>query len=296
MRLLLQIILCVFALNVHAEDQVGENINSSSIDFENYQPRAFGITFFNLAGYSDQQFRQSDPSFTVYDSFISFNYKVNRDFRIGARPAFGYTTSGVNFKGDQVGDRMVTRDFSFVAKFLNILEDQIPAALDLSNQFRLYLPSSDASKNQGMIARLRSEMQAVYHISRGVEVRYYAKPSYYFQRTNSYAFYYPDSPNKPVARTTPFMDLEHGGEVSFDLNRYFALHPAFEFQESWSNTSAAENLGQYRTTSLRTGIGLEIAPSRDLNFILSIQSTQDLIRTDVTPETGYVLMTNAALF
>ncbi|MBC7465818.1 MAG: hypothetical protein H7256_07485 [Bdellovibrio sp.] len=294
MRHFLQIICFVFAINAYAQDK--EMINSSSIDFENYQPKSFGITFFNLAGYSDQQFRQSDPSFTMYDSFISFNYKVNRDFRIGARPAFGYTTSGSNYKGEQVGDRMIARDFSLVAKFLNLFDEQLPAAWDISNQFRLYLPTSDGSKTEGMIARLRSEFQVVYHISRGMEVRYYAKPSYYFQRSTTYAFYYPDNPTNPVPRTTSFMDLEHGGEFSYDLNRYFAIHPAFEFKEEWSNSSPSQNLGQYRTSKLRTGVGLEIAPSRDLNFIVSIQTTQDLLATDRTPETGYVLMTNAALF
>lgn len=295
MRLFLQLLCLVFALNVYAADK-DATINSSAMDFENYQPHAFGITFFNLGGYSDQQFRQGSPSFAVYDSFISFNYKVNRDFRIGARPAFGYTTGGLDYKGKQVDDRLTTRDFSLVAKFANLFDEQIPAELDLSNQFRLYLPTSDASRTQGMIARLRSEMFAIYHINHGFEISYYAKPSYYFQRTTSYAFYYPDNPTNPVPRTTPFMDLQHGGEISYDLNRYFALHPGFEFQEEWSNTSPSQNLGQYRTSKLRTGLGLEIAPSRNLNFIVSVQSTQDLLDTGNTPETSYVLMTNASLF
>lgn len=296
MRHFLQIICLFLALNANAQEPEKDMLNSSSTNFEDYQPRAFSITFFNLGGYSDSQFREARPSFAMYDSFISFNYKVNRDFRIGARPAFGYTTGGLDDRGKETTDHMYTRDFSLVAKFLNMFEDSLPAALDISNQFRLYLPTSDGSKAQGMIARLRSEFQAVYHLSRGMEIRYYAKPSYYFQRSTYTTTYYPDRPTVPVNRTTKFMDLEHGGEFSYDLNRYFALKPAFEFGEEWSNSSPANGLTQYRTSTLRTGLGLEIAPSRNLNFLVAIQSTQDLIFPDNTPETSYVLMTNATLF
>jgi hypothetical protein len=97
-------------------------------------------------------------------------------------------------------------------------------------------------------------------------------------------------------RTTPKIDIEHGGEFTYDLSHTFALKPNFEFQEKWSNTSVAENKDEYHACTVRTGIGLEIAPNRGMNFTVGIDSTRDLIATDKSPETGYTLMTNLELY
>lgn len=74
------------------------------------------VTLFSLGGISDQQFKNADPSMEFFDNYISFNYKVNRSFRISVRPAFGYSVAGYNKYGDQVTNSIRTRDFSLVAK------------------------------------------------------------------------------------------------------------------------------------------------------------------------------------
>jgi hypothetical protein len=294
MKFLIPIICCLFALNVHSEDAAPE-INSSTATFEDDIPKPFSITLFSLGGYSDKQFRNAHPSMDFFDDYISFNYKINRDFRISARPAFGYATAGTNIYGDETSDRMRSRDFSLVAKFTNLFDDYLPARASYSNQYRLYLPTSDASRDTGMIARLRYEMEGKYNFTHGMNIRFYAKPSYYFQRSTVYfSNVNPKYPNSVY--TTPKIDLEHGGEFTYDLSKVFALKPNFEFQESWSNTSDAESKDEYHKTTVRTGIGLEIAPSRGMNFTVGIDSTRDLIATDKTPETGYTLMTNLELY
>lgn len=293
MRSLIATVCCLISINAIAQN--ADMINSSTSSFDDQQPKAFSITLFSLGGYDDKQFHNADPSMDFFDNYVSFNYKINRDFRISARPAFGYSTAGINTYGDKVENKMRTRDFSLVAKFSNLLEDYISAEFDLSNQFRLYLPTSDASKDSGMIARLRYELETKYHFNRGVNVRYYAKPSYFFQRSTVYLDN--SNPNRPNSvKTTSKIDIEHGGELNYDLNKVFALKPGFEVQEKWSNSSAAEFKDEYHACTIRTQLGLEIAPSRNLNFTIGIQSTKDLILTDKDAETGYTLMTNATLF
>lgn len=253
------------------------------------------ITLFSLGGVTDRQFRSADPSAEFFDNFISFNYKINRDFRISARPAFAYSTAGKNVYGDTVTNAIRTRDFSFVAKVSNLFEDSLSTSFELANQFRLYLPTSDYSKDTGMIARLRYELEGRYSLARFTTFRYYAKPSYFFQRSTVYLDNAnPKFPNS--VKTTPKIDLEHGGELSVGLNKMFAVKPNFEIQEKWSNSSVAESKDEYRSTMIRTGVGLEIRASRQMNFTVGIDSTRDLIAVNKAPETAYTLMTNVALF
>ncbi len=257
--------------------------------------KSFSVTFFSLGGITDQQFKSAGPSTEFFDNFISFNYKINHDFRISARPAFAYSTAGTNSRGDTVTNAIRARDFSFVAKWSNLLEDSLSTSLELANQFRLYLPSSDFSKDSGMIARLRYELEGRYSMARFSNFRYYAKPSYYFQRSTVYLDN--SNPRYPYSvKTTPKIDLEHGGEFSFGLSKMFAVKPGFEIQEKWSNSSVAENKDEYRSSMIRTGVGLEIRASRELNFTVGIDSNRDLIAVNKTPETAYTIITNVALF
>lgn len=255
----------------------------------------FTINLFSLGGVKDRQLKSADPSAEFFDNFISINYKVNPDFRISARPAFAYSTAGTNDRGDTVTNSIHTRDFSFVAKFTNLFADSLSTSFELANQFRLYLPTSDASKDSGMITRLRYELEGRYSIAQFTSFRYYTKPSYYFQRsTVSLDNSNPRFPNS--VKTTPKIDLEHGGELSIGLNKMFAVKPNFEIQEKWSNSSVVENKDEYHATTIRTGIGFEIRVSRELNFTIGIDSSRDLIAVNKDPETGYTLMTNVALF
>ena len=256
-------------------------------------PKAFSISLFSLGGFSDKQFRNADPSMEFFDNYVSFNYKFNRDFRISARPAFGYSTAGRNIFGDEVTDKIRTRDFSLVAKYSNLFEDSLSAKAELANAFRLYFPTSDSSKDSGMIARLRYELEGRYNFQKSSNFRYYAKPSYYFQRSS---FTVDANPKKPNVKTTNKIDLEHGGEFSFEMNSYLAAKPGFEIQEKWTNSAPSKNKPEIHTTTIRTGFGVEVRPTRDMNFTVAINDTRDLIVTDKSPETGYTLMTNISMY
>ncbi len=297
-KLFISGIIFAFTALASAQSQPAEQTQQTStttLPSENTGTKAFSISFFSLGGFTDKQFRQADPSMDFFDNYISFNYKINRDLRISARPAFGYSTAGKNAFDQEVTDKIRVRDFSLVTKISNVLESHLPAEIDLSNSFRLYLPTSDSSRETGMIARLRYEIEAKNNFSKFSNFRYYAKPSYYFQKSTT--FFDNSNPKRPnVVKTTNKIDLEHGAEFSFEMNKFFAAKPGFEIQEKWSNSADAYKKPETHTTSLRTAMGIEIRPNRDMNFTVAIQDTRDLIVTNKPAETGYTLMTNITMF
>ena len=279
---------------LHLQAQTPETTLSAQPVLDERISSAYSISFFSLGGVLDMQFRQADPSIEFFDNYISLNYKINRDLRISARPAFAYSTEGLNAAGQEISNKFRARDFSLVAKYSHLFENSVPAALDISNSLRLYFPTSEASRDSGMLARLRYEIEGRYNLKKSSSFRYYAKPSYYFQRStvaidNS-------NPLRPSTKTTNTIDLEHGGEFTYSINKIFAAKPGFEIQEKWSHSNEEYNKPEFHATTMRTAFGIEIRPHRDMNFTVAIQDSRDLIVTNKTPETGYTLMTNITMF
>lgn len=275
-----------------------ETASSTTVKKNAKEVVPFGVTAFFLGGYSDQQFYNENPSFAVFDSYISFNYNINNDVRLSARPAFGYSTSGNGRNGDPMMDKATIRDFSFAGSIRNIGEDWLPDDVTLKFKPRLFLPTSDASKDQGLIAKFRFEWEIKYYVGRYNNFRVYLVPNYYFQRNTVYA----SQPvgNKPsLLYTTTMADSEHGVEYNYDINKYFALKPAIGFEESWSNTSSVNTdreRAQFRKSSWYYGGGLEVNPSRAWGFTLGVRTSKDMINTDRSEETSYTILTDVVLF
>jgi hypothetical protein len=249
----------------------------------------FGVTWYFIGGQTLNNKSEQLSSFDIFDSYLSFNYKISDDFRISARPAFGYALQGTTNAGRETNDKARVRDFSFVTAFSNVFEEYLPASMSYRFAPRLYLPTSDGSKEEGMIARLRLEQSLRWNFARYSNVSFYAKPSYYFQRATTYL----TSAGK--VRTSKAADSEHGVEVSYSLNKMFALKPALNFIESWSNASGANNMDTFRSSVLDYRLGLEVRATRDISFTIGLQQEQDLLAKK-DDEVSYSLLTGGTLF
>lgn len=276
-------------INASADETTLESM--TSVKSQKKAPSAFSVTYFLIGGQTLNEQDNEMSSFDVFDSYLSFNYRINPDFRISARPTFGYALSGRNKFGDEVNDKARIRDFSFVAAFSNVAEDYLPASTSYRFAPRLYLPTSDGSKDEGMIARLRLENEFRWNFARFSDLRIYAKPSYYFQRTTAFI-----QPSNGRSRTTRMADSEHGVEVSYSLNKTFSIVPGLNFIENWSNSSDVNNIRTFRSSVVDYRLGLEVRATRDFSFTIGLQSEQDLIRTNQENEISYSVLTGGALF
>lgn len=282
----------VLATSAYAADPAGTS--TASID-PKPSNSGFGVTYFLIGGQTLDK-KNELSSVDVFDSYLSFNYKINPDFRISARPSFGYSMEGRNKYGDNVTNKSRVRDFSFVATFNNVLENTLPVMTAYKIAPRLYLPTSDESKDQGLIARLRVENELRWNFAKYSDVRFYALPSYYFQRSTAYlSNSNPKKPNDP--KLTNMADLEHGVEISYSLNKMFSLKPALNFIDKWSNSSGANPfLRPYHSSVVDYRLGLEVRATREFGFTVGLQSEQDLIRADKKRELSYSVLTGGTLF
>lgn len=263
--------------------------STASVGEKKLEKSKFGISWYFIGGQTLNNQTEQLSSFDVFDSYLSFNYRISDDFRISARPAFGYALQGTTNAGRETNDRARVRDFSFVAAFSNVFEEYLPASMSYRFAPRLYLPTSDGSKEEGMIARLRLEQSLRWSFARYSDVSIYVKPSYYFQRNTTYM----NSAGK--IRTTKAADSEHGVEVSYSLSKMFSIKPALNFVESWSNASAANNQSTFRSSVLDYRLGLEVRAMKELSFTIGVQQEQDLLAKK-DDGFSYSLLTAGTLF
>ena len=203
-----------------------------------------------------------------------------------------YTTGGYDYKGNDVQPNFEWRDFSVVTAFGEVLENYLPSNMSFKTQFRTYLPTSDYSKDTGMIVRVRWQNDLKYYFMRYHNARFFFKTSYYFQRTTAYL----DKLSGKM-RTTPAWDIDWGAELTWSLSKKFALKTGFEQEEDWSNFSSENNLDMYRKSAIRYDvIAVEFKPNRALSFSLSGNLSRDFLRPDNPTEYGITLITGAVLY
>ncbi len=272
-----------------------QNTSSDMDDNSNIQGR-FRVSLFSLGGVDRTQLTNGSdqiPSMYFFENYLSFAYKISKDFRMAARYSFNYSTAGSDRDNKDVTDKADTRDMSLLLTWYNLLEDSLPLSMTYKFQPRLYLPTSEKSKAQGMISALRLENELKYFTDRYSNFRLAISPEYYFQRSTAYV-----TENRfggVSTKTTDMFLLKHSLEYSHNVNKLFSLKVGYEVEDEWSNESEINRKDEYRKTAIDYRLGVEFRPSKKLNFTLGYGHNRDLIQIGQFRD-GFTLMTNAALF
>ncbi len=259
---------------------------------EKYSDNNFGVSLFSLGGLDRSQITNGNgdtPSMYFFENYLSFSYKIKKDFRLEARYSFNYSTAGTDKSGKDATDKADTRDASLLMGFSRVFEDYLPENVSYSFKPRLYLPTSEKSKAQGMITSLRLENVFKIYTNKYSFFRFGIAPHYFFQRSTAYV------DDRGNVKTTDMFQLKTAGEYNWSLSKRFSIKPGFEFDDSWSNSSSANNGKEYRNTLIDYRLGLEVKFGRPLSFTVGYSHRKDLLKTDEFTD-GFTLMTNATLY
>ncbi len=269
---------------------VAQTTKVSGVDYESGRS-SFGITFFSIGGIDRSQLTdgKGQQSMYFFEDYLALSYRFSSDFRLSVRHSFNYSTAGTDKFGKEATDKVDTRDMSLLMTFSNLLQDTLPAKVTLKSQPRLYLPTSENSKAQGEIASLRLENEMKIYVGRYNSFRLWISPQYYFQRATTF------TDDKGYVKTTDMFAYKHGVEFTYDLSKIFSLKPGYEAEDTWTNSSGANNLTEYRKTNIDYRLGLGINVAKPLSFTVGYSHKKDLIKTGEYAD-GFTLMTVATLY
>ncbi len=184
--------------------------------------------FFNFTSTSMEQANQGGARLEAYN-YISADYRLSRARRISLRPVFHWATSGANFRGEKKDGEIRLGDAFLNYSATDLLD--LPFDFDFKGQMRVYAPTSQASRDSGMMVRLRPWLTASRRLTRNLEFSVNFEPDYYLQsRTASV-----DSTGRIVG--TRNFGYESSVELQYRVSRRFGLGTSFGHDQSWSHAS-----------------------------------------------------------
>jgi hypothetical protein len=277
MKALLLILLAVFTHSAFAQMDVQEVYSKSRLKILG---RDFGFSFFSLASVETDKFNDEGGRVQTYN-YLTSATRFGDDYRGGLRLPFTYSTAGTDrFDGDKVnGQQLDLQDIIlFVQQPHAFL---MPWDLDLFWEGRVYAPTSKASIDQGLIARVRADVVLAKVVNRWLEFDYDGKFNYYFQSRSTYSAGFDDAQGFPVTNPAATTHLTKRSFLDHWVDVWGKIAPGTgagwmlgEEDTTWYS-SAAEGKSKSAQHMIKTGPQVRFSLSDSTNFIFEYSDVVD---------------------
>jgi hypothetical protein len=219
------------------------------------------LSFFQLAATEPARFDDKKSTAFFFYNYFSFNYKIDDSSRFAVRPVFTLESPGVNKYNDTVSKwNMNWGDWYVQYSKFDLFE---LGPFGSRTNLRLYAPTSDASKNNGMIAQFHPELFFETSLRRGTGIEIAFKGDYYAHSKKAYSF--TTESGKVVYTTNKEAELESYAELNQRLTSKFNLKPRLTWFDEWKHSSPVNNFSSSHTTRFAVGLGLDWHPSNNFN-------------------------------
>jgi hypothetical protein len=259
------------------EDPSSRASETSQIQFRGYQnvtdePPFMGenwkVSFFQLASVEAGRLDdQSAASLFMYN-FLSFNYKIDNDSRIAIRPVFTISSPGTDKYDEDLNRWKTALGDAYISYSRFNLSDIGPFGTRAN--LRLYVPSSEFSRNNGMITQIHPEYYLETSLGRhwGVELQF--KGDYFFNSKRAYSF--KTESGTVIQTTNKEVELESIAELRYRINRFFAFKPRILWHDEWYLSSPSNNKASRHNQEFSYGAGFEFRGSENFNTTLQFSN------------------------
>ena len=222
------------------------------------------VSFFQLAATEPARFDDKKSTAFFFYNYFSFNYKIDETSRFAIRPVFTLESPGVNKYDDTVSKwNMNWGDwYAQYSKFDLFEIGPFGSRMNL----RLYAPTSDGSKENGMITQFHPEFYFETSLRRGTGIEIAFKGDYYAQSKKAYSF--KTETGKVIYTTNKEAELESYVELNQKLNSKFNLKPRLSWFDVWKHSSPVNGFDSSHVTSFAAGLGVDWHPTSNFNTLV----------------------------
>lgn len=260
---------------------------SLAAEFNDRGPSKWGYSYYAFSNVNGQALREGSPTTFTYN-YLSANYKLSRSERINIRPVYGLTTTGFVDKNEIQKGKVELLDFylNYANRDLALL----PGDWQLMGEFRVYFPTSQAKQDQKTIVYLRQKMISEKSLGKGWFANYTSELTYYVQSQKAYrketTKYYADggTSTRVRAEANKIGDLDHRFGIGKYINKIFTPKLDVGFVHEWDHTSDQVQGGSASSNEFKISPNTEIHVTRDLWFILGVESKVDINDTRYTSQ------------
>lgn len=257
-----------------ATEESGLVKSESSVKFRGFKSAAEDLpfmsedwktTFFQLAATEPARFDDDKATALFFYNYFSFNYKIDDDSRFSFRPVFTIESPGVNKYNDTVSKWNINMGDWYAQYSRFNLFDMGP--FGTRTNLRLYAPTSDNSKNNGMIAQFHPELYFETSLWRGTGIEFAFKGDYYFHSQKAYTF--TTSSGRQIFTTNKEAELETYFQLNQRLTSKFDLKPRLTWFDEWKHRSPENRLSSSHTTAFAASLGVDWHPTNNFNATLT---------------------------
>lgn len=203
--------------------------------------RNIGVGFFNYSNVRTHELNRGNGQLQSYN-YPTFEYRTGRGEKVFIRPAFLLNSSGEDNFGKPYDSKFAWSDLYFGYSSYNI--PWLPFEMDYKSEIRVYLPTSDSSRDEGMIARIRGDLKAHYPLTNRLTFLLWFKPEYFVQTRTARP--YTLSSGRVVARGT----RDYGYELSANLyyqmrGGVWGLGGSVQHSKDFINASVVEGVNPF---------------------------------------------------
>lgn len=249
-------------------------------------------SFFSLASTETDKIHTEGGRISTYNYFTFATYLD--DFRFALRLPFVYSTAGTDRFNSQ---KQNAQQFQFEDIMLCLQSHDmwlIPWDIGSYWEGRVYLPTSQFSRETGLISRLRNEFIFTKLFNRWLGIEYDQQFSYFLQSRTVYSTQFQDENGFPVdtVSVTKQMELNHWLDLFAKVNSSLSIGWELGERDTSWNRSAAENKSKPSQHLIRTGPQIRFPIGTGANFIFSYQDEVD--RDNNRSEFGRFLAKNTS--
>lgn len=219
------------------------------------------VSFFQLASVEADRLDDNNTASWFFYNYFSFNYRLSDDERLAIRPVFRMESPGKNSYDEEISKWDFTWDDWYVSysKF-NLFEI---GPFGTRANVRLYIPTSEHSKDNGLITRLHPEFFMETSLGRNLGVEFQFKGDYYFNSKRAYILKTQDGDQ--IRLTNKEAEFESIAELKYRAHRMFHIKPRVSWHDEWNLSSPENRLRSRHTQEFTAAVGVEIRPTENFN-------------------------------
>lgn len=239
--------------------------------------REFDINFFSLAAMETDKANDSGGRVSTYNYFTFSSY-AGLSYKALIKVPFSYGSAGTDrFNGAKNNKpEWALQDLILGLRNPELL--YLPWDLSLYWEGRLYLPTSDHSRESGLIGRVTNKMIFTKVFNRYFESDLTEEYDYYHQSRSSYSMDFEDEYGftaKDVPLLTRRFGFSHIFSVWGKFNPETGLGYQVGMEDNFYNKSTAENRYRAPDRTLKMGPQARFALNDKVNFIFSYADQVD---------------------
>lgn len=266
MKILINLLIIGISLNLFAATE-STSTTSTTVSEKTYKStkKKWYMSAFSLASTRLSDVAEGGASIGSYN-YISSNWRLDKGYKFSVKVPFTLSTAGYDAYNEEIPKES---EFDFQDLIIGMSRSSfvlLPFDTEVYWEGRIYLPTSENSKNGKMISRFRNDLIIDKPLHRHLSLEYTQKLNkYFYADTVSFNSFGSLSNNKSWY-------LDHWVSLNYSIDADLIIGWNLGVESTWYYQSVSENKYRDPKHEYKTGPAVQFSLNRNFRFIFNLHN------------------------